>query len=362
MSSWRAQVMDTMGRSAALPFLCAWLFLFAGAGEVIWAADRIVGAGATFPYPIYAKWAYAYAKETGVKLNYQSIGSGGGIQQIKAGTVDFGASDAALSAAELDEAGLLQFPMIVGGVVPVVNLKGVPSGAVRLTGEVLAAIFLGEVTKWDDERIKALNLDVALPSKRITVVHRSDGSGTTWIFTTYLSQLGEAWKTKVGAGKAVKWPVGVGGKGNEGVAVYVKRIDGGIGYVEYAYAKQNKLSVVALSNREGEFVLPTAETFRATAQNADWAGTPGFAVVLTNQAGKDSWPITGASFILMQRTQHNRAKCQQVLRFFEWCLRNGQEMALSLDYIPLPELVARLVEHAWETGFVAEGGAVWPIR
>ncbi len=322
-------------------------------------AKRLVGAGATFPYPIYAKWAYKYAQETGVRLNYQSIGSGGGIQQIKKGTVDFGASDAPLNEKELEASGLVQFPMIIGGVVPVFHLKSVPDGHLRLSGEVLADIFLGKIKKWDDPRIRELNPGLDLPSRAITVVHRSDGSGTTWIFTSYLGKVSKEWMNNVGTGKAIRWPVGVGGKGNEGVAAYVKRINGAISYVEYAYAKQNRLSAISLKNREGNFVLPSSETFSAAAANADWEGTPGLSVILTDQPGHNSWPITGASFILMKKEQKDPDKAREVLKFFDWCFKNGKDLALSLDYIPVPEKVIALIERVWAESITANGKPIW---
>ncbi|WP_220810563.1 phosphate ABC transporter substrate-binding protein PstS, partial [Noviherbaspirillum aridicola] len=264
------------------------------------AAD-ITGAGATFPYPIYAKWAEEYKKATGTGLNYQSIGSGGGIKQIKAKTVDFGASDMPLKAEELEKEGLMQFPAIMGGVVPVLNVAGVEPGQLKLDGQVLANIYLGKITKWNAPEIAALNAGVKLPAEDITVVHRADGSGTTFLFTDYLSKVSPDFKSQVGAGTAVKWPTGVGGKGNEGVAANVQRIKNSIGYVEYAYAKRNKMSHAQMKNREGQFVQPDDLTFKAAAAGADWAKTPGFAVVLTDSAGKESWPITGASFILMHK-------------------------------------------------------------
>ncbi|RLC27947.1 MAG: phosphate ABC transporter substrate-binding protein PstS [Deltaproteobacteria bacterium] len=307
----------------------------------------ISGAGATFPYPVYSKWAAAYNRETGVRVNYQSIGSGGGIKQIKAKTVDFGASDAPLKPADLDKSGLLQFPMIMGGVVPVVNLAGVAPGAIRMNNRLLADIYLGKVRTWNDARVKAENPGLALPAKRITVVHRSDGSGTTWIFTNYLSKVSAEWKRKIGNNKAVAWPVGIGGKGNEGVASYVKRIKGSIGYVEYAYALQNHLTHVKLRNRDGGYVEPAAATFQAAAANADWAHAKGFYRVLTDQPGKNSWPITGASFILMYRRQMKPDTGRGVLKFFDWAYQNGAKMAEELDYVPMPAKVVRLVEATW---------------
>jgi phosphate transport system substrate-binding protein len=311
------------------------------------AAD-ITGAGATFPYPIYAKWAEAYKKETGNGLNYQSIGSGGGIKQIKAKTVDFGASDMPLAAEELDKEGLIQFPAIMGGVVPVVNLDGVKPGQLKLSGSVIAAIYLGKITKWNAPEIAALNPGLKLPADDITVVHRADGSGTSFLWTDYLSKSSAEFKTTVGAGTAVKWPVGMGGKGNEGVAANVQRVKGAIGYVEYAYAKKNGIAHTLLKNKDGQFVAPDGETFKAAAANADWAKTPGFAVVLTDQPGKASWPITGASFILMHKAQADAAKGKEVLKFFDWSYRNGGAMAAELDYVAMPTAVVKLVEGVWK--------------
>jgi len=322
--------------------------------------NEIAGAGATFPYPIYAKWADAYHKKTSVKLNYQSIGSGGGIKQIKAKTVDFGASDAPLTKAELDEAGLMQFPMIIGGVVPVVNLPGIKAGEIKLSAAVLADIYLGKITKWNDKAIADLNKGVELPSKAISVVHRSDGSGTTWIFTNYLTKVSTDWANKVGNDKAVAWPVGVGGKGNEGVASYVSRIKGSIGYVEYAYALQNKMTHIKLQNHDGNFVDPTSENFQAAAANADWAHAPGYYLVLTDQPGKDAWPISGASFILMYKNQAKPDVAQAVLKFFDWSYHNGGKMAEQLDYVPIPMNVVKLVESTWKSAIKGGNGqAVW---
>jgi phosphate transport system substrate-binding protein len=307
----------------------------------------INGAGATFPYPVYSKWAEAYYKETGVKFNYQAIGSGGGIKQIKAKTVDFGASDAPLKAEELDAAGLMQFPMIMGGVVPVVNVPGIKAGQLHLNGEVLADIFLGEIKKWNDSRIAALNSGLKLPSEDITVVHRSDGSGTTFIYTNYLTKVSKDWAGKVGNNKAVSWPVGVGGKGNQGVAAYVNRIKGSIGYVEYAYALQNKMAYTLLQNRDGQYVAPTSENFQAAAAGADWKNAPGYYMVLTDQPGAKSWPITGASFILVYKTQAKPEVAQAVLKFFDWSYHHGQKMAEQLDYVPMPAKVVDMVEKTW---------------
>jgi phosphate transport system substrate-binding protein len=311
-------------------------------------AATINGAGATFPYPVYSKWAYNYNKETGVRLNYQAIGSGGGIKQIKARTVDFGASDAPLKAKQLEKFGLMQWPMIMGGVVPVVNIKGVSAGKLKLTGETLADIYLGKITKWNDPRITGINKGLSLPDKDISVIHRADGSGTTWIFTNYLAKVSKAWGDNVGNAKAVQWPAGLGGKGNAGVANFVKKVDGAIGYVEYAYALQNKMASVLLKNRDGHFVAPTSENFQSAAAGADWANAKGYYMVLTNQPGADSWPITGASFILLYKVQNDPLKAVEVLKFYDWCFRNGNKAALSLDYVPMPKKVVELIRATWK--------------
>ncbi|MRV73935.1 phosphate ABC transporter substrate-binding protein PstS [Duganella sp. FT92W] len=323
------------------------------------AAD-MTGAGATFPYPIYAKWAEAYKAATGNGLNYQSVGSSAGIKQIKAKTVDFGASDSPLKGEELDAEGLTQFPAIMGGVVAVVNLDGVAPGALKLTGPVIADIYLGKITKWNAPEIVALNGGLKLPADEITVVHRADGSGTSFLFTDYLSKTSPDFKTKVGAGTAVKWVVGVGGKGNEGVAANVQRIKGSIGYVEWAYAKKNKMSHTALKNKDGQFVQPDDDNFKAAASNADWAKTPGFGVVLTDQPGKASWPITGVSFILMHKTQADAVKGKEVVKFFEWAFKNGGAAAADLDYVPMPANVVKLVQESWKTNLKdASGKAIY---
>jgi phosphate transport system substrate-binding protein len=317
----------------------------------------ITGAGATFPYPIYAKWADAYKKSTGTGLNYQSIGSGGGIKQITAKTVDFGASDMPLKPEELDKEGLTQFPTVIGGDVPVVNLPGVKSGELRLTGEVLADIYLGKITKWDDTAIAALNKGVKLPAQDITVVHRSDGSGTTFIWVNYLSKMSPEWKTKVGEGTSVNWPAGVGGKGNEGVASYVQRIAGSIGYVEYAYALQNKMTSVSVKNRDGEYVQANADAFKAAAANADWSKAPGFYLILTDQAGKSAWPISGATFILMHKSQEKPEVAKEVLKFFTWAYGDeGDKLASSLDYVPLPDNVVKQIQTSWKANIKDSGG------
>ena len=323
-------------------------------------AANITGAGATFPYPVYAKWAELYQKASGVGLNYQSVGSGAGIKQIKAKTVNFGASDMPLPAAELNAAGLFQFPAIMGGVVPIINLPGVTPGQVRLSGAVLADIYLGKITKWNAPQIAALNPGVKLPGDDITVVRRADSSGTSFLFTDYLAQVSPEWKSKIGAGTAVKWAVGVGGKGNEGVAANVQRIKGSIGYVEWAYAKKNRMQHTQLQNKDGVFLQPSDDAFKAAAAGANWAGTPGFAVVLTNQAGKASWPITGASYILMHKTQPNAATAKEVLKFFDWAYKNGGAAAAELDYVPMPDSVTKLVQDAWRANLKdAAGKAVW---
>jgi len=325
------------------------------------AATAITGAGATFPYPVYSKWAYVYNRETGVRLNYQSIGSGGGIKQIKAKTVDFGASDAPMKPEEMKQFGLMQFPMIMGGVVPVVNISGIASGQLKLSPANLAAIFLGKITKWNDPKIMADNQGLNLPNDDITVVHRADGSGTTWIFTNYLTKVSGEWKDKVGNDKAVQWPVGLGGKGNEGVAAFVGKVEGSVGYGEYAYALQNKMTSVLLKNHDGNFVAPTAENFQAAAAGADWAHAEGYYMVLTDQPGANSWPITGASFILMYKSQANAAQAKEVLKFFDWSYRNGGKAALELDYVPMPDAVVKMVEGTWSKELHDQAGkSIWP--
>ncbi|MDQ7246522.1 phosphate ABC transporter substrate-binding protein PstS [Dongia sedimenti] len=321
------------------------------------AAD-ISGAGATFPYPIYAKWADAYHKETGVGLNYQSIGSGGGIKQIKADTVTFGASDAPLKPADLDAAGLAQFPTVMGGVVPVVNLEGVKPGDIVLDGKTLADIFQGKIAKWNDPAIQSHNPSVKLPDQAIVVVHRSDGSGTSFIFTTYLSQMSDDWKSKVGAATAVEWPVGIGAKGNEGVAGNVTQTSGGIGYVEYAYAKQNNMTFTKLVNKENKAVSPTAEAFQAAAKNADWSSVPGFGLMLTNEPGAESWPISGATFILIHKQPKDPAAVAEALKFFDWAYKNGDDMANELAYVPLPDDLVTLVKKSWAE-ITADGKPVY---
>jgi len=312
------------------------------------AAD-ISGAGATFPYPIYAKWADAYKKETGIGLNYQSIGSGGGIKQIKAGTVTFGATDAPLTGDDLTSSGLAQFPMVMGGIVPVINLEGIKPGELVLDGPTLAKIFLGQITKWDDEAIKKLNPDAKLPSTAIAVVHRSDGSGTTYNFTYYLSAVSEDWKSKVGTEKAVEWPVGIGAKGNEGVANNVTQTKGSIGYVESAYAKQNKMTYTKMVNKDGKTVEPTSATFAAAASHADWSSVPGFGVILANQPGSDAWPMTAATWILVYKQPKDPVATAEALKFFGWAYKDGGKMAEELDYVPMPENVVSAVKKMWSS-------------
>ncbi|MEO7116614.1 MAG: phosphate ABC transporter substrate-binding protein PstS [Caldimonas sp.] len=331
--------MTSSSRFAALaPVVLAVLTPFA-------MAQDMTGAGATFPAPIYAKWADVYNKQTGARLNYQSIGSGAGIQQIRARTVDFGASDMPLTDEVLTKDGLMQFPTLIGGVVPVVNIKGIAPGQIRLTGELLADIYLGKITKWNDPALIAVNPGVPLPNETISAVRRADGSGTSFIFTHYLSKVNPVWKAKVGEGTAVNWPTGAGGKGNEGVSAFVQRLPNSIGYVEYAYAKQNKMTYTLLKNRDGNFVAPEADNFKAAAAGADWSRS--FYQVLTDQAGKDTWPISGATFILMYKTQEKPASAANSLKFFDWAFAHGDKMADDLEYVPLPASVKDLVHKSW---------------
>ena len=308
-------------------------------------AQDVTGAGATFPAPLYAKWADAYNKATGIKINYQSVGSGAGMRQIRGKTVDFGASDVPLTDADLAKDGLIQFPTVIGGVVPVVNVRGVGPGQMRLTGQVLGDIYLGKVTKWNDPAIKALNPNLALPDAAIAPVRRADGSGTTFIFTNYLSKVNAEWKTRVGEAAAVNWPTGAGGKGNEGVAAFVQRLPNSIGYVEYSYARTNKMAHVQLRNQAGNFVNPDDSSFKAAAAGAEWAKS--FYQILTEQPGAGSWPITGATFILMHGRQDKPAQGSASLRFFEWAYNNGDAMATELEYVPLPATVKDLVRREW---------------
>jgi phosphate transport system substrate-binding protein len=322
------------------------------------AAD-LTGAGASFPAPVYAKWADAYNKATGNRVNYQSIGSSGGIRQIQAKTVDFGASDAPLKPEDLAKDGLVQFPTVIGGVVPVVNIAGVKPGQLRLNGQALGDIYLGKITKWNDKAIGDLNPGVSLPNQDIGVVRRADGSGTTFIFTNYLAKVNAEWKQKIGEGQAVQWPVGLGGKGNEGVAAFVQRLPGSIGYVEYAYAKQNKLAHAIMQNASGAFVAPDDSTFRAAAAGAEWSKAA-FYEILTNQPGKDSWPITGATFILVHKSPEKPQQVSEVLKFFNWAYENGDKLALDLDYVPLPDNVVKLIQTAWSTNIKdGSGKALW---
>ena len=326
-----------MIRTAVAAALCV------TAGAVM--AQDVTGAGATFPAPVYAKWADAYNKATSVRINYQSVGSGAGIKQIKAKTVDFGATDMPLKDEELAKEGLVQFPTVIGGVVPVINVKGIAPGQLKLTGELLGDIYLGKIKKWNDPALAALNPGVPLPDAPIAVVRRADGSGTSFIFTNYLSKVNAEWKDKVGEGTAVNWPTGAGGKGNEGVSAFVQRLPNAIGYVEYAYAKQNKMSHVALRNAAGNFVQPDDATFKASAASADWSKS--FFQVLTNQAGKDAWPLSGATFILLHKAQDKPAQGSATLKFFEWAYANGDKTAAELEYVPLPASVKDLVRKQW---------------
>ena len=322
-------------------------------------AANITGAGATFPYPIYAKWAAAYHKATGIGLNYQSIGSGGGIKQINAKTVDFGASDMPLKPEVLAKSGLMQFPTVIGGAIPTVNIKGIKPGELKLTGALLGDIYLGKVTKWNDPAIAALNPGVKLPDQAISVVHRSDGSGTSFIWSSYLSKVSPEWKEKVGVGTSLNWPTGVGGKGNEGVAQYVQRINGSIGYVEYAYVLQNHMAYVKMKNRDGNFVAPNAKSFMAAAAGADWSAAPGMYLILTDAPGAKAWPIAGATFILMHTVQEKPENAKAVLKFFKWAYANGDKMAESLDYVPMPDNVVSLIESSWKNIKDASGKSVY---
>ncbi|WP_245156308.1 phosphate ABC transporter substrate-binding protein PstS [Agrilutibacter solisilvae] len=330
----------------SIPLRVAALALAVSVAAHAQAAD-VTGAGASFVYPVMSKWSSEYARTTGKKVNYQSIGSGGGIAQIKAATVDFGSSDAPLKPEELARHGLAQFPSVIGGVVPVINAPGVASGALKLDGATLADIFLGKLTRWNDPAIAALNSGVQLPDAKITVVHRSDGSGTTFNFVNYLSKVSPQWKSQVGEGTAVKWPIGIGGKGNEGVAAYVKQIKGGIGYVELSYALQNKMAYARMKNAAGNYVLPSDETFQAAAANADWKNAKDFYLVMTNAPGEKSWPITATNFILMYKQPKNAAGAKNAKEFFTWAYANGDAAAKALDYVPLPDALVDQVEAYW---------------
>jgi len=314
-------------------------------------AQQVTGAGSTFVYPVLAAWSDAYAKQSGVKINYQSIGSGGGIAQIKAGTVTFGASDMPLEPARLAEAGLVQFPLVIGGVVPVVNLPGIDSGKIHLSGTLLADIFLGTIKSWNDPALAALNPGVALPALPISVVHRSDGSGTTFNFVDYLAKVSPDWRAKIGVGTSVSWPAGVGGKGNEGVAAYVQRLKGSIGYIEYAYVLQNKIPYAVLQNAAGSFVVPSARSFQAAAASADWSKAQDFDLVMTNAPGAEAYPITATVFILMHRQPQDPGQTKQALDFFRWALGQGQEVAAKLDYVPLPPALVTQIEAYWQASF-----------
>lgn len=325
-------------------------------------ATELTGAGASFPAPLYAKWSADYNKITQTAVNYQSIGSGGGIKQIEAKTVDFGASDMPLNAAELNQYQLMQFPTVIGGVVPVVNLEGIEAGKLKLTGSLLAGMFSGKIKTWNDEAIKKINPDVILPDLPITIVHRADGSGTSFLFTTYLSVVDPEWKKQVGAGTTVRWPAGVGSKGNEGVAAYVQRIKGSIGYVEYAYAFQNKLAYILLENQAGKFVSPGIQSFKAVVDSVDWNKNPNFDVLLVNQQGEGAWPITGATFILIHKTQDNSQTGQAILKFFDWAYKNGGNTAESLYYVSLPESLINTIENSWKNSVKdTKGNALWPV-
>jgi phosphate transport system substrate-binding protein len=334
------------------------LGLALGAGFA--SAQDVTGAGATFPAPVYAKWADAYNKATGVRINYQSVGSGAGLRQIRGKTVDFGASDMPLKDDELAKDGLIQFPTVIGGVVPVVNIRGIQPGQMRLTGAVLGDIYLGKITKWNDPALTALNPGVPLPDAAIAVVRRADGSGTTFIFTNYLSKVNAEWGSKVGEGTAVNWPTGAGGKGNEGVSAFVQRLPNSIGYVEYAYAKQNKMSYALMQNKDRQYVKPDDTAFKAAAAGADWARS--FYQILTEQPGKDSWPITGATYIMMHRVQDKPANATNALKFFDWAFVNGDKMADDLDYVPLPPAVKDLVRRQWADSLKDASGKAVPFK
>jgi len=341
-------------RNFKLVSLAAAVSMVFGAAQAV----EVTGAGASFPAPIYAKWADAYQKATGNKINYQSIGSGGGIKQITAKTVDFGASDKPLEPEELDKAGLVQFPTVIGGVVPVVNFVGIAPGQLKLTGAVLADIYLGKILKWNDKAIADLNPGLALPDQSIAVVRRADGSGTSFIFTSYLVKVSDDWKSKVGeANAAPNWPIGLGGKGNEGVSAFVTRIPGSIGYVEYVYAKQNKMNYAVVQNAAGAYVQPDDTAFKAAAAGADWSRS--YYAILTNATGKGAWPISGATFILMQKLQDKPEQGVEVLKFFDWSYKNGTKMAEELDFVPLPEALVKQIHTSWGDIKDASGKVVW---
>jgi len=333
--------------------------LMLGAATFAQAAGTISGAGATFPAPVYAKWAEAYKAQTGTSLNYQAIGSGGGIKQINASTVDFGATDKPLKPDDLAAGGLAMFPTVIGGVVPVMNLPGIKAGQLKMNGPVLADIYRGVIKKWNDPLIAKFNPGVALPNLPITVVHRSDGSGTTFVFTSYLTMKAQHWATEVGANDAVSWPTGLGGKGNDGVAAFVKQTPGAIGYVEYAYAKQNAMTYALMQNKAGVYVTPEAKNFAAAAANAKWASAPGFYLLLLDQPGADAWPITAATFILVHTKQADASKGKEVLEFFDWCYKNGDAAAAQLDYVALPASVKDLIRKSWSKVVGPDGKPVY---
>lgn len=343
--------------------IALFLFLLLSMQAWIVQAMNITGAGASLPFPVYATWAAQYHLDTQKQVNYQSIGSGGGQQQIIVGTVAFGATDDPMSADALEQHQLLQFPAVIGGIVPVVNIAGINAGELKLTGELLADIYLGKITQWDDPRLKAINPDLSLPARAIVVVHRSDGSGTTFNWSNYLAKVSPDWQTRVGVGKAVKWPLGQGGKGNEGVAAYVRQLKDSIGYLEFAYAVQNNLSWTLLENKAGQFVAPNETSFSAAAAHADWLNTPGLGVVLTHQDGAESWPITTATFILVKKTQHRLQQGQAILNFFHWAFSQGREIALALDYVPLPETLVQQIGTLWaEQLTTTSGQSLWPSQ
>lgn len=328
---------------------------FAGAQA---AEQTINGAGASFPEPVYRIWTYNYQKVSGVRVNYQSVGSGAGINQIKSKTVDFGASDNPLKLEELDKNGLIQFPMLMGGVVVAANLPGIENNQLKLDGETLAAIFMGDIKSWNDDAIEALNPGVALPRIPITVVHRSDSSGTTWIFTDYLAKTSAKWKKNVGADKSVNWPVGIGGQKNPGVSANIQKVKGAIGYVEYTYALEAKLPTIAMKNREGEFVKPEISSFQAAAANADWQNAPGMYMELTNQPGKASWPITGVTYIIIYKDQSSPEKAEAMLKYFNWCFVEGGNAATKLQYVPVPENVVKMIKTSWNSSVKSAGNNV----
>jgi phosphate transport system substrate-binding protein len=348
VSKFIGKLTVTMGAAALL-----------GAATCTSLADDISGAGATFPYPIYAKWAEAYKQQTGIGLNYQSIGSGGGIKQIEAGTVTFGASDKPLEPADLKQNGLVQWPMIIGGVVAVVNIAGIKPGELLLDGPTIASIYMGDISRWDDPAIKKLNPKLSLPKLDIAPIYRSDGSGTNFLFTNYLSKVSPSFAQKIGANTSVQWPVGIGAKGNEGVANQTTQTSGAIGYVEYAYVKQTSMTYARMINHDGKYAVPEARSFQAAAANADWAKADNYYLILTDQPGADSWPITGASFILMHADSKD-SNTAAALKFFDWAYKGGQKMAEDLDYVPLPEKVSKLVEKTWQDSLKVNGKAVWP--